>query len=87
MYMITDCLLSCRCDLHALYEQDLFVRAQKVLKMAEGVRCNKYLTAHELVKVMQSHNFYSMNFHLIWYKFSFRDINLTKQKGGVTESV
>ena len=35
-------------------EQDLFVRANKVLIMAELIGCRKYLTAHELVKVLDA---------------------------------
>lgn len=34
-----------------LDEEDLFVRAKKILSMAELIGCNKYITPHELVKV------------------------------------
>lgn len=39
-----------RCSLSPLREQDLFVRAKKLLDMAQVIRCRKYLTAHEIVK-------------------------------------
>ncbi|XP_078372345.1 uncharacterized protein LOC144656011 isoform X2 [Oculina patagonica] len=39
-----------RCILSPLDEEDLFVRAKKVLAMAELIGCRKYLTPHELVK-------------------------------------
>lgn len=40
-----------RCSLSPLDEEDLFVRAKKILSMAELTGCNKYITPHELVKV------------------------------------
>ncbi|RMX55474.1 hypothetical protein pdam_00013312 [Pocillopora damicornis] len=39
-----------RCSLSPLDEEDLFVRAKKILSMAELIGCNKYITPHELVK-------------------------------------
>ena len=40
-----------RCSLSPLDEEDLFVRAKKILSMAELIGCNKYITPNELVKV------------------------------------
>lgn len=39
-----------RCTLSPLDEEDLFLRAKKVLTVAEPIGCRKYLTPHELVK-------------------------------------
>jgi len=41
-----------RCTLSPLDEEDLFIRAKKVLTAAELMACRKYLTPHELVKVI-----------------------------------
>ena len=45
-----------RCTLSPLDEEDLFVRAKKVLTVAEQIGCRKYLTPHELVKVLVNRN-------------------------------